>query len=145
MAINTVVRYRPSAAVSTRSLLDQLFEGSLRDHGSRPSPSMSANLIETPDAYVAQIALPGINTEKLEIQSINRQLRIHGEFETSDVENGTTIWNGLPNGEFNQAFTLPAEVVNDKAEAAYTNGILQITLPKADSAKVRNIPVKVTV
>jgi HSP20 family protein len=150
MATNAVVRYAPREVVPTRSVLDQLLEGSffaptLMDRWAHNTQAIPANLVETADAYVVQIALPGINGDKLEIQSLNRELRIRGQFENNQIEEGKYIWNGLPQGEFTQAFTLPAEVMNDQAEATYTNGILSISLPKADHAKVKNIPVKTTV
>src|SRR5579872_785506 len=112
MATNTVVRYSPREVVPTRSMIDQLLEGSffappLMDRWFQPSSSVPANLIETDEGYVVQIALPGLNSEKLEIQSLNRELRIHGFYETKQIEKGNYIWNGLPQGEFNQAFTLP--------------------------------------
>jgi len=150
MATNTVVRYSPREVVPTRSMIDQLLEGSffapsLMDRWSQATPSVPANLVETSESFVVQIALPGLNSEKLEIQSLNRELRIHGHYDVPQIENGNYIWNGLPQGEFTQAFTLPGEVVNDQAEATYANGILAITLPKSDRAKVKNIPVKTTV
>ncbi|HEV3309002.1 MAG TPA: Hsp20/alpha crystallin family protein [Chloroflexota bacterium] len=144
MATN-VTRYAPRDVVSTRSLIDQLVEGSFfapamfdRLHH---NPAFPANLLETDDAYTVQIALPGLNSEKLEIQSLGRELRVKGEYETTPVEKATYIWTGLPTGEFSHGFTLPAEVANDRAEARYVNGILNITLPKSEHAKVKTIPV----
>jgi HSP20 family protein len=153
MATNTLTRYNARDVVPTRSLIDQLLEGSvfapsMMDrwfNQNAPATSFPANLVENDEGYVVQIGLPGLNPEKLEIQSLNRELRIKGVFEPAHFEKGNYIWNGLPQGEFTQAFTLPAEVASDGAEATYTSGILTISLPKAEHAKVRNIPVKTTV
>lgn len=148
---NTVTRFNPrtDAVVPTRSVIDQLLEGSffapsMMDRWLGQNGNYPANLIETDDSYVVQLALPGLNIEKLEIQSLNRDLRIKGVYESQKFE-GNYIWNGLPTGEFTQAFTLPAEVANEGSEAGYANGILTVTLPKSDRAKVKNIPVKITV
>lgn len=153
MANNTLSRYNAREMVPTRSVIDQLLEGSLFAptavdrwfNQNQQTLSFPANLVETDEGYTVQIGLPGLNPEKLEIQSLNRELRIKGVFETRHFEKGNYIWNGLPQGEFTHAFTLPAEVASDTAEASYTNGILSVTLPKADHAKVRTIPVKTTV
>lgn len=150
MATDTVVRYAPHDIAPTRSMIDQLLEGSffaptLMDRWTRHAPSIPANLIETDNSYVVQIALPGLKSEKLEIQSLDKELRIRGQYDAPVIEGGKVIWSGLPHGEFTQNFTLPAGVANDHAEATYTNGILAISLPKADHAKVRTIPVKTTV
>jgi HSP20 family protein len=152
MATNNLSRYRNRDVVPTRSMIDQLLEGSFfapgivdQWYGQNGQYSVPANLVETDEGYVVQIALPALNSEKLEIQSLNRELRVRGVFEPKHFENGNYIWNGLPQGEFTQTFTLPGEVASDGAEASYTNGILQITLPKAEHAKIRTIPVKTSV
>ena len=147
---NTVTRYTPRDAVSTRSLIDQLVEGSffapsLFERWTNQMPSVPANLVETSEAYIVEIGLPGIEADKLEIQSLGRELRVKGVYKTAKHEKGEYVWSGLPAGEFTQAFTLPASVANDAAEASYVNGILTITLPKAENAKVKTIPVKTTV
>jgi HSP20 family protein len=153
MANNTVSRYSPREVIPTRSMIDQLLEGSFFSpaivdrwyNQNGQSFAVPANLVETDEGYVVQIALPGLNPDKLEIQSLNRELRIKGFYEPKHFDKGNYIWNGLPQGEFTQAFTLPGEVANESAEASYTNGILEVSLPKAEHAKVRNIPVKTTV
>ncbi len=149
---NTLTRYgnRPDL-VPTRSVIDQLLDGSwfapaaMDRWFSNSMGNFPANLIETDDGYVVQIALPGLDSSKLEIQASHRDLRVHGIYEAEKFEKGTYIWQGLPGGEFSQTFTLPAEVVSDGAEASYTNGILSIHVPKSDKAKVKTIPVKTTV
>ncbi len=44
-------------------------------------------------------------------------------------------------GEFRRGLELPVEVQSEKTSASFKNGVLAVTLPKADTAKVRNIPV----
>ena len=47
-----------------------------------------------------------------------------------------------PCGKFHRAFTLPTAVKRDKVQATYTNGVLAITVPKADAARPRHITVQ---
>ncbi|HZT96040.1 MAG TPA: Hsp20/alpha crystallin family protein [Chloroflexota bacterium] len=147
---NTLTRYSRPDMVPTRSLIDQLLEGSFfapsaMDHWFNPTTGVPANLIETADHYIVQVALPGLDADKLEINAVQRDLRIKGVYEQENVENANYIWHGLPSGEFSQTFTLPAEVMGENAEATYTNGILSISIPKAQNARVKTIPVKKTV
>ncbi len=147
---NTITRYTRPNMVPTRSLIDQLLEGSFfapaaMDRWMNQTPTQPANLIETNEAYVVQAALPGLDADKLEINVAQRDLTIKGTYEFENVENGSYIWQGLPSGEFTQTFTLPGEVTGDGAEATYTNGVLSVNIPKAQHARVKSIQVKKTV
>jgi HSP20 family protein len=148
----TLTRFtRPAEMVPTRSVIDHLLEGSffapsMMDRwANNPASATPANLVETNDSYVVQLAVPGISSEQLEIKSSRRDLQIKGVYETPAIENGNYIWQGLPSGEFTQAFTLPGETSSEGAEASYVNGVLTIRLPKSEGARVKTIPVKTTV
>ena len=120
------------------AFFNQFFEG-------RPRGSMlPANLLETTDSYVVQVALPGITLDALDIQVMGREVTIKGKVEVPAPENGTWIWQGIPGGEFAETFTLPIEVEGDSASATYENGILWLTLPKVEHARPKNIKVNVT-
>lgn len=149
---NTLTRNTPrSDMVPTRSVIDQLLDGSWFAPATfdrwvnGTTATFPANLVETDDKYVVQVALPGLDSDQLEIQVSERDLRISGTYESFEVEKGNYLWRGLPTGQFTQSFTLPAEVMGDGAEANYTNGILRINLPKSEKAKVKTISVKKTV
>jgi HSP20 family protein len=138
--------------VPTRSVFDQILEGSFfapsmldRWVASNGNVNAQANLVETNEGYTVQVALPGLDAEKLEIQASRRNLHIKGVYEVPQIENGNYIWQGLPAGEFTQSFTLPGESSSEGADATYTNGILTIHLPKSEGARVKTIPVKTTV
>jgi HSP20 family protein len=149
MATN-LTRYNPTSPyVPVRSLVDQLLANSFvfpslfdRWFSETGRMMIPANLAETNDAYIVQVALPGIDPEKLEINVTGRELRVKGTYHVPQPENATYIWQGLQSGEFTESFTLPAEVQGDKAEANYHDGILTVTLPKHEHARVKSIPVK---
>jgi HSP20 family protein len=89
---------------------------------------------------------PGLTPKKLDIQVSQRDLRIMAVYEVQQFDNGNYIWHGLQEtGEFSQTFTLPSEVSGDGAEATYTNGVMTITVPKAQHTRVESISVKTTV
>ena len=106
--------------------------------------AIPANLIETDDGYEVQIGLAGLESDKIEIQVAESNLRIRGVYETPDTEARNYVWQGLPTGEFSHTFNLPTEVTGDGAEATYTDGLLTVKVPKAHYSKMKSIPVKTT-
>src|SRR5581483_3035136 len=104
MTTNVTLYRNPRAEmVPTRSLIDQLLEGSYfaplsPDRWFSHATPMPANLIETDDAYIVQLALPGLDSKKLDIQTVQRDLRIKGVYEIQEFEGGNYIWHGLPAG-----------------------------------------------
>lgn len=101
------------------------------------------NLVETPDAYVMQAALPGLKPEDVDIQVAGREVAIKGTFELTLPE-GSLLWRGIPTGEFYETYTLPVEVASDSVEATYEHGILWLTLPKAEHVRPKTIKVSAT-
>jgi len=149
---NTMSRYQPSGTVTRLPdvvdrlfqqsvLLPSFFDSALRTETARPL--LPVNLIETPDAYIMQAALPGINPDKLDLQVVGRQVTIKGQFQAIMPENGTWIWHGIPTGDFYETYTLPVDVEGGQCEAAYEHGILSLTLPKAENARPKSVKVTV--
>jgi HSP20 family protein len=102
---------------------------------------LASNLYETTDSYILQVALPGVKVEKLEITARENMLTVHGMTEVAMPQDAQSIWAGMASGEFREEFTLPGEVDAEKASAEYHDGILTLTLPKAEQAKVKTIKV----
>lgn len=145
--------YQPPVTTFPRlpDLIDRLFSESFvvpaafSDFwGGKAIPTLPVNLYELNDAYVFEVALPGINLANLEIQVVGRQITFKGVFAATAPENAKWIWHGLPSGEFYETLALPFEVEREKVEAKYENGILGITLPKVEYAKPKSIPVVTT-
>jgi HSP20 family protein len=65
---------------------------------------------------------------------------IEGEYKEEDAQ---FLLNELPRGSFRRVLRMPAEIEADKVEAKITDGVLQLTLPKAESARPRKIQVAV--
>jgi HSP20 family protein len=101
----------------------------------------TSNLLETKDAFIVQLVLPGVDPEKIDIQVVDRQLLVKAAFVIPTVEHATYLYHALHSGEYSETFTLPMEVLGDKAEATYDRGILLVTLPKAEHAKPTMIEV----
>jgi HSP20 family protein len=87
--------------------------------------------------------LPGIDSKEIDVQVSGNQLTIAGERKEEKVtKNELAHRIERRVGCFSRSFTLPCAVQEDKIEANYQNGVLQITLPKTEEAKSRRIPVK---
>ena len=104
------------------------------------------NMSEDKDHVYVEALAPGLNTESLEVTVIGDMLRIAGEKEaiSTDIKPEAYHRNERSAGTFVRTLTLPVEVDADKATADHKNGLLLITLPKAEAAKSKQISVKVS-
>jgi HSP20 family protein len=148
----TVTRYQPrNGATRLPDLVNRLFnesfvipslfENAMAGGGSYAS--LPVSLFQTPDSYIMQAALPGIDAESVDIKVTGREVTLKGQFTGWTPENATPVWQGIPSGQFYETYTLPADLESDKVEATYQNGILTLTLPKAEHLRPRSIKVQV--
>ncbi|HZU13033.1 MAG TPA: Hsp20/alpha crystallin family protein [Chloroflexota bacterium] len=100
------------------------------------------NLWETDDAYIVQVVLPGVDAEHVDIQVTGQQLTLKGTYSIPTPENANLIWKGIPDGNFMETMSLPDDVDSLKATAQYDQGLLTVTLPKAEHAKPQSIKVQ---
>jgi HSP20 family protein len=142
---SNLTRYSPfSDAVSLRDAMNRLFEDSFispRNMGLWGGQTIGANLYETPDGFVLQIPMPGVNPDAVEITAQQDTLTLKWETKLNVPQNATTHWSGFPSGQFQQSFTLPAPINSERAEATYTDGVLTLNLPKAEHVKARTVKV----
>ena len=99
-------------------------------------------LVDTGDSVVITAQLPGVSKEEVELTVLGDTLTIVGE-KKLPAENGATyIRHERPHGRFRRLVDLPYSVAPDEIKASYKDGILTITLPKAEEAKPRQITVE---
>ncbi len=102
--------------------------------------SLGVNIREEEDAYILSALVPGLKAEDLNIQVLENVVSIEGEYRADEAE---YLLSELPSGSFRRSLRLPAEVDADKVEAKIANGILTLTLPKAESARPKKIKIAV--
>lgn len=104
------------------------------------------NIAEDGDNVYVEALAPGLNPEKLEITVVNDSLRIAGEKPPvrEDISPEAFHRSERSAGRFVRTTTLPAPVNSDKVSAEYKNGLLLLTLPKAEEAKPKKIAVSVS-
>jgi HSP20 family protein len=110
---------------------DQLFTGW--------SPAL--DLYESGDHLVAVIELPGMRKEDIDISLRDGTLTISGERKRESNNGETTQRTERYVGTFRRSITLPTRVDAGKVAATYEDGILKVTLPKAEEAKPKQIQV----
>lgn len=91
------------------------------------------------DAYVLTALVPGLKADDLNIQVLEDVVRIQGEFKAGD---SNYLVRELPDGSFTRTLRLPAPIDSDHIEANITDGVLTLRLPKAESARPKQIKIK---
>ena len=99
-----------------------------------------ADIEEEDDHYLLTLEVPGMAREDLKIEYVNGQIAISGE-RKQEEKNKNGRYSERRYGKFFRAFSLPAGVDGDKVEAQYANGVLKVYVPKAESAKPRQIKI----
>ena len=140
-----VTRYNPfNEAVSLREAMDRLFADSFISPsvaGLASNRSIGANLFETAESFLLQIPMPGVKPEEVEITAQQDTLSLKWTTNVQVPEGATALWHGFQSGQYQQSFTLPSPINSERAEAHYTDGVLTLTLPKAEHAKARTVKV----
>jgi len=98
------------------------------------------------DAYVLSALVPGLNADELNIQVLEDVVRIQGEYRQSGsadkADDSSYLVRELPTGSFTRTLRLPAPIDADQVEANITDGVLTLRLPKAESARPKQIKIK---
>jgi HSP20 family protein len=146
---NEVVRWEPfSEMVSLRDAVNRLFEDSFIRPGAWPMPfeaaalSIPTDLIETQDSVIVKMSAPGVKPEDIDISVVGETLTIRGETKSEEhFEEASYIRKERRFGSFQRTLSLPTGVTSDKARAEFENGVLTLTLPKAEEARPKSIKV----
>lgn len=100
------------------------------------------NLSEDNDNFYIRAELPGIDSENLDIQAAGDSLSISGERKI-EVEEGVKYHRREREaGKFSRMIKFPKPCDTEKIDASLVNGILNLTIPKSEAAKPRQITVK---
>jgi len=126
-------------------MFDNFFRGDVREEDSALMAwTPAVDITEQDDAYTVKVELPGVSKEEVKITIESNILTIRGEKkQENDVKKENYHRVERSYGSFQRSFTLPTVVKNDKIDAVYKDGILTISLPKAEEAKPKQIEVKV--
>jgi HSP20 family protein len=102
--------------------------------------TLSVDIREQEDAYILQALVPGLKADELNIQVLEDVVTIEGEFKAGENE---YLVRELPHGSFRRSLRLPTVLEAEKAQAKISDGVLTLTLPKAQSARPKTIKIAV--
>jgi HSP20 family protein len=144
-----LVRWEPFRdLVSLREAMDRLFEESfVQSRVGWPAPvgmeALAVDMYETDDVIVVKTAVPGVKPEDLDVSIVGDTLTIRGETKAEgEIKKENYIRRERRCGSFCRSLVVPLSVMADEAEAEFENGILTLTLPKAEEVKPKAIKVK---
>jgi HSP20 family protein len=131
--------------MSLRQAMDRLFEDSFVRPGTQLSSGenqLALDIRTASDAIVVEAALPGVKPEDVNISVLGDTLTITAAHRAEDSrEEDGYLYREIRRGSFSRQVTLPGGLKTDAATASFDNGLLTLTIPKAEEVKPRQIPV----
>jgi len=154
----SIIRYQAPDFSTLRSLdrwanlrdeINSLFEGPAWSNDTRQEQLFNGwlpalDLYQTNDDIVAVVELPGMRKEDIELSLHDGMLTIGGERKEEGAEGVKTARTERFVGKFRRSISLPTRVDASKVSANYKDGILSVTLPKAEEVKPKQIQVNVS-
>ena len=144
--MSNLTRWEPVQEMMTlREAMDRLFDDAFTRPVSMRGGSVvpAIDLYQNEDEVVVKASLPGLKSEDVHISVTADVLTLSGEFK-QDSEKKETTYHIREHryGSFERSVMLPTEVQTDKAKADFENGILTISLPKAETVKPKTNNIK---
>jgi len=125
-------------------LFDRFLEGTPFRGGLSSGFAPAVDVEETPEAFVFRADLPGIKLEDVKVNLMGDTLTIRGERKQAVTgQKGNLHRSERVYGVFERTFELGKRVHGDQVKASYKDGVLEVRVPKAEEARVREIPVQV--
>ncbi len=145
--MSNLIRWEPAREMMTlRDAMDRLFDDAFTrplrlNDGYLTVPAV--DMFQTDNEVVVKAAIPGVKADDIQINVTGEVLTIKGETrEKEEVKEKAYHLREQRWGSFERTIALPTDVVADKAKAEFENGILTITLPKAEEARPKTISIK---
>jgi len=148
----SLMRFDPERELwSLRDAMNRLMEESFvlpsilgEVRGSGRAWGLAVDMYESDDNLIVKASVPGVKPENLDVTLQGETLTIKGEMqEEQQREQGRYHVRERRQGEFSRVVTLPFPIQNDKVAATFENGVLTLTLPKAEAIKPRSIKVQI--
>ncbi len=143
--MSNLIRWEPVREMMTlREAMDRLFDDAFTRPISINNWGMPAiDLYQTEGDVILKASLPGLKADDVQISITGDVLTIKGEFRQNDeAKNSTYHLKEQRSGSFERSLSLPTLVQTDKTKAEFENGILTITMPKAEQVRPKTISVK---
>ena len=132
-------------ATGIDSLLGELFRPALVwDNNRAEALPLRVDVRETADAYVVHAELPGVKKDQIEVEIEGNEVSIAAEIGTRREEREGEKWLRVERfqGRTARRFALPQEIDESRADARFTDGVLELTLPKKAPAQGKKVVVQ---
>jgi HSP20 family protein len=145
-----IVRWDPWTTLPTlQDRINRIFEEAFPRSSAKEGDFALADWRPAVDTYeennniVIKAELPGVKKENVTIDIKDNMLTLKGErTEETEVKEENYYRKERSYGKFHRAFTLPDAVDPNKIEASFKDGVLKISIPKAEEAKTKKIEIK---
>lgn len=128
---------------SMRDMMERMFEEFPRLAPWSGFTSLPIDMYQTDKELVVKTSIPGVKPEDIDISVVGDTLTIKGERKAEEeTKRENYFYRERSYGTFSRSVTLPVPVEADKAEAKFEHGVLTLTLPKAETAKAKKIPIR---
>ncbi len=149
LTLNRAGRVRPVSQVfNGASAFDQLFEGFVYSTPPRAATGSSIaarfDVVEHADRFEARVEIPGVDKDDIDVQIDGAEVRVKAELKAAETtaEGAKVLHSNRVTRSWLRNFTLPAEIDDARAEAAYRDGVLTLTLPKKEVVQPKRVAVK---
>lgn len=123
----------------------------LRDGGGKALDAMGIrpgdwrqeiDLVETPDAVLVTLDIPGVASDSLDVQIVGNMLTVKGDRPETENDPGCIVHaQNRPRGTFSHSVPMPVPVNHEEVSAEISEGVLTVRLGKSEAAKSRSIPI----
>ncbi len=139
-----IIRWDPFREMtSMQDQFDRLLRGSLEGRRGQESWLPAVDVFDTKDAVVLKAELAGMNPDDIEIEVEDNVLTVKGERKFEEKVDDERYYRVERRyGSFQRSIALPQGVKADDIQATYTDGVLEVRVPKAEEEKPKKISVK---
>ena len=151
--MSSVIRWSPiSDLMSLHSAMDRLFSDSLglgggqsRSVGAVGEGYLPLDIYQTDKEWVVRAAVPGVDPNSVDVTFDGGQISIKGEIKPPADAKAENYWlRENFYGKFSRQLTLPEDALGDQAKAQFMNGVLTLTVPKAQPAKPKSVKIPIS-
>ena len=99
------------------------------------------DILETDAALVLALEMPGVDRERVNVELLGGVLTIQGQIDFAKYQGLSPVYTEYNVGNYARSFELSSDIDRDRIKAELTDGVVMLTLPKAERAKPRKITV----
>ena len=145
-----LIRWMPTASpirdlATMRDEMDRIFDGAFSRPFARPACDFCpvVDVEENAEQFVLKADLPGVPPQDVKVSLMGDTLTVRGERKQENQKaDGSVLRAERVHGSFERSFTLGAPVRADQVKATFKDGVLEVRVPKAEEARMREIEVK---